>query len=79
MPLLTKKSMLTGAWNQREINVTEEQVNRWQAGELIQDVMPNLSADDREFLMTGSTPDEWNEAFGTPNEWNEAFGDDEDE
>jgi len=64
MPLLTKKSMLTGAMNQREINVTEEQVNRWQAGELIQDVMPNLSADDREFLMTGSTPDEWDEVFG---------------
>ena len=64
MPLLTKKSMLTGSWNQREINVTEEQVNRWQAGELIQDVMPNLSADDREFLMTGSTPDEWDEVFG---------------
>jgi hypothetical protein len=64
MPLLTKKSMFTGSWNQREINVTEEQVNRWQTGELIQDVMPNLSADDREFLMTGSTPDEWNEAFG---------------
>jgi hypothetical protein len=64
MPLLTKKSMFTGSWNQREINVTEEQVNRWEAGELIQDVMPNLSADDREFLMTGSTPDEWNEAFG---------------
>jgi len=64
MPLLTKKSMLTGSWNQREINVTEEQINRWQAGELIQDVMPNLSADDREFLMTGSTPDEWDEVFG---------------
>jgi len=64
MPLLTKKSILTGSWNQREINVTEEQVNRWEAGELIQDVMPNLSADDREFLMTGSTPDEWDEVFG---------------
>jgi hypothetical protein len=64
MPLFTKKSMLTGSWNQRKINVTEEQVNRWQAGELIQDVMPNLSADDREFLMTGSTPYEWDEVFG---------------
>jgi len=25
--------------------------------------MPNLSADEREFLMTGITPDEWDEAF----------------
>jgi hypothetical protein len=26
--------------------------------------MPNLSADDREFLMTGTTPEEWDEMFG---------------
>jgi len=25
--------------------------------------MPTLSADDREFLMTGATPEEWGEIF----------------
>jgi hypothetical protein len=30
---------------------------------LIQEAMPNLSADDREFIMTGITPEEWNSAF----------------
>ena len=29
--------------------------------ELIQNAMPNLSADEREFLMTGITPEEWAE------------------
>jgi hypothetical protein len=26
-------------------------------------VLPHLSADDREFLLTGTTPEEWNDAF----------------
>ena len=32
--------------------------------ELIQDVMPDLSPDQREFLMTGMTPLEWTNMFG---------------
>jgi len=47
----------------REIDVTQSQLDRWQAGELIQNVMPHLSADDREFLMTGLTPEDWEEMF----------------
>lgn len=29
----------------------------------IQDVFPYLTADEREFLLTGSTPAEWNDLF----------------
>ena len=29
----------------------------------VQDAFPQLSADEREFLMTGCTPEEWNEMF----------------
>ena len=47
----------------REIDVTQSQLDRWKAGELIQNVMPNISADDREFLMTGITPEEWDAHF----------------
>jgi hypothetical protein len=47
----------------REIDVTQSQLDRWQAGELIQNVMPHLSPDDREFLMTGLTPEDWEEMF----------------
>jgi hypothetical protein len=31
--------------------------------ELIQDFFPELTSDEREFLMTGVTPDEWNQMF----------------
>jgi hypothetical protein len=36
----------------------------WQGGELIQNAFPELSADAREFIKTGITPDEWKAAFG---------------
>jgi len=36
-----------------------DQYDAWKGGELIQNAMPNLSADEREFLMTGITPEEW--------------------
>lgn len=31
---------------------------------LIQDIFPDMKAEDREFLMTGITPKQWNEMFG---------------
>jgi hypothetical protein len=49
-----------------EIDVTEEQLAAWRGGQLIQEAMPHLSADEREFIMTGVTPTEWKDAFGGP-------------
>ena len=57
--LIEKVSMLTNKVHIREIDVTREQVENWQGGMLIQEAMPNLSIDDREFIQTGATPDEW--------------------
>ena len=57
--LIEKVSMLTNNVHIREIDVTREQVENWQGGMLIQEAMPNLSIDDREFMMTGTTADEW--------------------
>jgi hypothetical protein len=57
--LIEKVSMLTNKVHIREIDVTREQVENWQGGMLIQEAMPNLSIDDREFMMTGATADEW--------------------
>jgi hypothetical protein len=42
-----------------DIDVTDEQMVAWRSGELIQKAMPHLSDDDREFIMTGITPEEW--------------------
>lgn len=47
-----------------EIDVTPKQIADWQAGALIQDVMPNITADQREFMVSGFTPEQWKETFG---------------
>ena len=57
-------SALTGKENQMILPVTETQIKRWQDGDLVQDVFPFLNDDQREFLMTGITPDEWEAALG---------------
>jgi hypothetical protein len=38
-------------------------LREWEAGALIQDALPFLDADRREFIMTGMTPAMWNEMF----------------
>ena len=40
---------------------------QWRNGSKhIQDALPDLSAGDREFLMTGTSPTGWNNIFGDP-------------
>ena len=68
---ITRKSSLTGITRTKEINVTEEQLLAWEMGELIQNAMPQLSADDREFVKTGSTGEEWDQLFGGAEEMEE--------
>ena len=55
-----RKSMLSGVTRSRDIDVTEEEYDRWRSGMLIQRAMPHLSDVDREFIMTGITEEEWN-------------------
>lgn len=62
--IITRVSPFSGKVNSKEIPVTKEQLARWDAGELIQNAMPNISADDREFIMTGITSEEWKATFG---------------
>jgi hypothetical protein len=61
---IVRQSPFSGKINKREINVTLEQLDAWTKGALIQNAMPNLSAEDREFIKTGITPEEWAEVFG---------------
>lgn len=61
---VTRTSPFSGKTNTREIPVTQEQIDLWRCGALLQDAMPNISAGDREFIKTGITPEEWDEAFG---------------
>jgi hypothetical protein len=61
----SKRSPLTGEYNVMDIPVTIEQIETWKAGVLIQRAMPNLTPDQREFLMTGYTPSDWEKMFGS--------------
>jgi len=58
------QSMLTGNFNERDIDVTPDQLKAWYIGRLlVQEAFPGLSKEDREFLISGSTPEEWEAAF----------------
>lgn len=61
--LITRTSGFTGVEHTRDIPVDWKDYIRWLDGALIQDAMPYLSPDDREFLMTGATPEEWDNLF----------------
>jgi len=64
--LITMTSMISKNTSSREIDITEEQLYRIKhTQELIQNVVPHLSSEDREFLITGITPEEWKELFDT--------------
>ena len=59
--LIERKSILSGNVNVMDIDVTPAQLNSWKQGMLVQTAMPDLSPDEREFIMTGITPNEWEE------------------
>jgi hypothetical protein len=62
---ITRTSIFSGIKRTLEIDISEEQYQNWSSGgDLLQNCAPHLSADDREFIMTGVTPEEWREAFG---------------
>jgi hypothetical protein len=61
---VTKRSSISGKQHTLEIDITQEQWDRWKGGEMIQDVCPHLSASDREYLISGCTQEEWDKFFG---------------
>jgi len=46
------------------VTVLVSEFENWENGELIQKAFPELSADDRELLLTGICSKCWNEIFG---------------
>ncbi len=59
---VTRRSGLTGEVHTRTIeNGVVLQIRQWVNGDggFIQDIMPQVSKDDREFIMSGITPEEW--------------------
>jgi len=57
---LTRSSDFTGDVNSMVLPTTQGELDRYYGGkECVQDVFPTLNADQREFIMTGCTPSEW--------------------
>ena len=57
--LITRISPFDGVKRSIELPITEEQYLAWDNGELIQVAMPDLTLEQREFLITGLTPKCW--------------------
>lgn len=60
---VTRTSLFTRKRNQMLIPTTLEAFGRWQSGALVQDAFPELTPDQREFIMSGATPEEWANIF----------------
>jgi len=61
MMKIKRKHPFTGELNEREISITPQQLSSWYNGISIQNAMPNISADDREYILTGLLPGEYDE------------------
>lgn len=69
MTLVSRKSFLTGEEHTMEIPVDLEKLHKWRMGlvpGVVQVAFPELDSGQREFLMTGITPDEWDTFVAPP-------------
>lgn len=75
--LITRVSLLTGETSTMDIPVTQDQIDelvkttyKWyHPTKLIQEAFPDLTAEQREFIMTGSTSEEWAKIMYDPDEY----------
>lgn len=60
-----RKSDMSGRDNEMDLPITEDQLRSWlTTTQLIQNVMPHLNNEQREFLISGCTNEEWVKLFG---------------
>lgn len=56
-------SIFDGSQGSMEMGIDVEGWEAWQRGELIQNAMPLLTPDEREFLMSGALPEAFDSMF----------------
>lgn len=61
--LITRRSKISGIERTLEIPCTIAQYDAYVSGELIQKAMPDLTPDEREFIISGITAEEWAATF----------------
>lgn len=62
---ITRKSLVSGTTRTMDLPVEQFQMDAWEKGGLAQVVFANLTAEQREFIMTGTTSEEWDSLFGS--------------
>lgn len=61
---ITRKSVISGIERVKDIPVNPEHFIQWVNGAgSIQDIMPYLNTEDREFILSGIVQKEWDDAF----------------
>lgn len=70
MITVIRRSPFTGKMNSMKLDITQEAYEKWASGEgpHVQDAFPHLTADEREFLISGATPEEWEKYMKEPEE-----------
>ena len=69
--LITRTSLATGITRTMDLPVNEQQLIIYATtSALVQDVFPQLSDDEREFLLSGMTKEEWDEIH---EDWDASF------
>jgi len=61
--LVIRQSPVSGKLRLKYFDCTADEYTRFAVGALIQNAFPNLSAEDREFIITGITDEEWKQTF----------------
>lgn len=61
--LIKRRSQMSGIVREIDLPVTEQQLVAYAAGALVQEAFPHLTPDQREFILSGITAEEWDEAF----------------
>ena len=56
---ITRKSFMTGITRTVDLDVTQQQLDNYENGVLLQDAFPNLSPSEREFIKSGIVDNEW--------------------
>ena len=61
--IIARVSQLSGIPRFMDLPITEDQIEAYQSGVLLQNAFPQLSPSEREFFKSGITDEEWQSAF----------------
>ena len=64
--IVTRTSPFSGKRATMDLAITEQEVQNYKDGALLQNAFPNIDAGEREFYKTGITSQEWDSMFGGP-------------